>query len=55
MGHRLNADVTITVDGRLTVAEGHDRAAVVSEQLRQNVRHVERVHIHVHPDIRPAG
>jgi len=50
MGHRLNADVTITVNGHLSVTDGHDRAAAVSRRLRQRIPHLERVHVHVHPD-----
>ena len=49
IGHRLESDVEITVDGELTVADGHDVAERVHHELLHAVRHLDYVTVHVHP------
>ncbi|WP_216853379.1 cation diffusion facilitator family transporter [Phytoactinopolyspora halotolerans] len=49
-GHRLEGDITITVDAAATVADGHLIARRVNEELRHGVRHLDHVVVHVHPN-----
>lgn len=49
MGHRLLADVTVTVDRDLSVAAGHDVAEHVRHDLLHDVRHLEDASVHVNP------
>ena len=49
IGHRLESDVEITVDGSMTVAEGHHVAERAHHELLHAVRHLEHVTVHVHP------
>lgn len=48
-GHRLEAQITVGVDGALTVAEGHDLASLAHRELLRTVPHLDRCHVHVHP------
>jgi cation diffusion facilitator family transporter len=49
VGHRLHADLNITVPAGFTVAEGHDVAREVRHQLLHHVPHLGSVHVHVDP------
>jgi cation diffusion facilitator family transporter len=48
-GHRLHADVSVTVPSGLSVAEGHDVARDVRHQLLHHLPHLGRVMVHVDP------
>lgn len=50
IGHRLHADVSVTVPGGLSVADGHDVARAVRHQLLHHLPHLGRVMVHVDPD-----
>jgi cation diffusion facilitator family transporter len=50
IGHRLYADVSITVPPGLTVAEGHEAAKEVRHQLLHHLPHLGGVTVHVDPD-----
>jgi cation diffusion facilitator family transporter len=49
IGHRLHADVSITVAGGLSVAEGHEIAKEVRHQLLHHLPHLGGASIHVDP------
>jgi cation diffusion facilitator family transporter len=49
IGHRLHADVSITVPATLSVAAGHAVAKEVRHQLLHRVPYLGSVHIHVDP------
>jgi cation diffusion facilitator family transporter len=49
VGHRLHVDVSVTVPGGLSVAEGHDVARDVRHQLLHHLPHLGRVMVHVDP------
>jgi cation diffusion facilitator family transporter len=49
LGHRLHAEVNITVDSRLTIAEGHAVANELRHQLLHALSHLSLVVIHVDP------
>jgi cation diffusion facilitator family transporter len=49
IGHRLHADVSITVPGELSVTEGHDVAREVRHQLLHHLPHLTSVMVHVDP------
>jgi ferrous-iron efflux pump FieF len=48
-GGVLFADVTITVDGAITVSEAHDLADIVEERIEAELGNSEVV-VHVEPD-----
>lgn len=48
-GHRLEADVDISVDAGLTVLEGHAVAENVLHELLHRVQHLEHASVHVNP------
>jgi cation diffusion facilitator family transporter len=48
LGHRLTADLTIEVDPRVSVADGHRLATACEHELVERVRHLDHVHVHVH-------
>jgi cation diffusion facilitator family transporter len=48
-GHRLHVDVSVTVPGGLSVAEGHDVAREVRHQLLHHLPHLGSVNVHVDP------
>lgn len=48
-GHRLLADLTITVDGNRTLIEAHDISEQVRHQLLHDIPHLEDAWIHVNP------
>jgi cation diffusion facilitator family transporter len=49
IGHRLHADVSVTVPAALSVAEGHDIARDVRHQLLHHLPHLGSVMVHVDP------
>ncbi len=49
IGHRLQADLSITVPANLSVAQGHVVANEVRHQLLHHVQHLGTVHVHVDP------
>lgn len=49
IGHRLHADVSVTVPGGLSVTEGHDIARDVRHQLLHHLPHLGSVMVHVDP------
>jgi cation diffusion facilitator family transporter len=49
IGHRLHAEVSVTVPGGLSVSEGHDVAREVRHQLLHHLPHLGRVTVHVDP------
>lgn len=55
LGHRLLADVTVTVDRDLSVAAGHDVAEGVRHALLHGIRHLEDASVHVNPCSHDGG
>ena len=49
IGHRLHADLSVTVSSGLSVAEGHDVAGEVRHQLLHLIPHLGSVNVHVDP------
>lgn len=49
-GHRLVADLDITVPGDLPVSDGHSIAEDVRHRLLHAVAHLDDAHVHVDPD-----
>lgn len=49
LGHRMYADVNITVDRDLSVAVGHDVAEQLRHTLLHEIPHLEDVSVHVNP------
>jgi cation diffusion facilitator family transporter len=49
LGHRLVADLAITVDENLPVREGHEIAEQVRHRLLHEVRHLDDANVHVDP------
>jgi cation diffusion facilitator family transporter len=49
VGHRLHADVSVTVPGGLSVADGHDVAREVRHRLLHHLPHLGPVVVHVDP------
>jgi cation diffusion facilitator family transporter len=49
LGHRLYAELNVTVDPKLTVAEGHEIAVAVEQRLLENLRFLSHATIHVDP------
>ena len=49
IGHRLHADVSITVSGALSVEDGHEIAKEVRHQLLHHLAHLGSVMVHVDP------
>jgi len=47
MGHRLRADISIGVDSRLSVGEGHTVGEGVQQILQRRVRHLDEAFVHV--------
>ena len=54
-GPYLVVNVTIGVDGSLSVAEGDRIATQVEHTLIEHVEFMRRVHVHYHPAIRPGA
>jgi cation diffusion facilitator family transporter len=50
IGHRLHADVSISVSGGLSVENGHEIAKEVRHQLLHHLTHLGSVMVHVDPD-----
>ncbi|HSK24385.1 MAG TPA: cation diffusion facilitator family transporter [Egicoccus sp.] len=53
-GHRLEAQLTLGVDGDLTVAQAHDLTVAAHHTLAGTVPHLSGVAIHLHPARTPA-
>jgi cation diffusion facilitator family transporter len=49
LGHRLHAELNVTVDPKLTVAEGHEIAVAVEQRLLENLPFLSHATIHVDP------
>lgn len=49
IGHRLHAEVSVTVPGGFSVAEGHELAREVRHQLLHHLPHLGGVTVHVDP------
>jgi cation diffusion facilitator family transporter len=49
IGHRLHAEVSVTVPGGLSLVEGHDVARDVRHQLLHHLPHLGSVMVHVDP------
>ncbi|MFQ5897687.1 MAG: cation diffusion facilitator family transporter [Candidatus Methylomirabilia bacterium] len=49
IGHRLNAEVSVTVSGGLSIVEGHALAKEVRHQLLHRVPNLDGVTVHVDP------
>lgn len=47
MGHRLRADISIGVDSRLSVGDGHSVGEDVQETLQRKVRFLDEAFVHV--------
>lgn len=54
MGHRLQADLEVSVDPDLTLQAGHAVVRAVKDQLRAQVPHLERASVQVSPAARLA-
>jgi cation diffusion facilitator family transporter len=50
IGHRLHAELSVTVPGSCSVAEGHEIAKEVRHQLLHHLPHLGGVTVHVDPD-----
>jgi cation diffusion facilitator family transporter len=50
IGHRLHADLNITVSRTLSVGEGHEIAKAVRHQLLHHLPHLGSMSVHVDPD-----
>ncbi len=50
IGHRLHVEMSVTVPGRLSVAEGHDVGKEVRHQLLHHLPHLGSVTVHIDPD-----
>ncbi|MDY7106602.1 MAG: cation diffusion facilitator family transporter [Actinomycetota bacterium] len=50
LGHRLAADLDVTVDPELDVRDGHAIAEAVRHALLHRVAHLDEVHVHIDPD-----
>ncbi|MCL6548115.1 MAG: cation diffusion facilitator family transporter [Alicyclobacillus sp.] len=48
-GHQIHVEITIYVDGDMTVKQGHEIAHAVIRQLRSAIPHVRSVQVHVDP------
>jgi cation diffusion facilitator family transporter len=53
-GHRLLADLTITLDGHCTLIEAHDISEQVRHRLLHDIPHLEDAWIHTNPAIQDA-
>ena len=49
VGHRIHAEVNVTVPGGLSVSDGHEIAREVRHQLLHHLPHLGGVTIHVDP------
>jgi len=49
VGHRLHAEVNVTVDAELSVEEGHTIATEVRHQLFHHVPYLSQAIIHIDP------
>jgi len=49
-GHQSAADVHVLVNPRLSVSEGHMIAVAVEDELKNNVKHLSDVTVHIDPE-----
>lgn len=49
IGHTLHAEVTIAVDPKLSVEEGHEITCVAHNELKEHLPHLSHIFIHVVP------
>lgn len=49
IGHRIRVDLSIAVDGNLSVQEGHNVAVRVHRELLEKIPHLKDITIHVDP------
>ena len=49
IGHKLHAEINITVDSTISVAQGHEIAKEVRHQLLHHLKHLSNAMIHVDP------
>jgi cation diffusion facilitator family transporter len=49
LGHRLNAELNVAFSPQLSVADGHEIAVAVEQQLLEKLRYLSRATIHVDP------
>lgn len=49
LGHRLVAELNVAVNPQLSVADGHEVAVAVEQQLLEKLRYLSRATIHVDP------
>jgi cation diffusion facilitator family transporter len=49
MGSGLHVDLHITVDGEMTVSQGHDISETVKENIKNNVKDIIDVIVHLEP------
>lgn len=49
IGHRIHAEINVSVDGRLSVIDGHEIAKEVRHQLLHHIPHLGGVIVHVDP------
>ena len=54
LGHRLHAEVNVTVGPELSVSEGHDIAVEVRHQLMHHLGYLSNAIIHVDPATAPG-
>jgi len=54
LGARVRVDMEISVDGELTVEDGHAIAHRVEAAVTGSLAHVEEVHVHVNPWLPPG-
>lgn len=50
-GSKIYVDIDITVDGSITVKEGHDIAQVVHDLIEDKIEDVKHCMVHVEPDL----
>ena len=49
LGHRIHAEVTVSVDPALTVDQAHDLADTVEHDLKESMSVLSGASIHTHP------
>ncbi len=54
-GPYLVVNITIGVDGSLTVAQGDSVASQIESTLYNNIEYMRRVHVHYHPVTKPKS
>lgn len=54
IGHRLHAEINVSVSSSLSVEEGHEIANAIRGKLLKNLPHLSGTTIHVDPSIAPG-